>query len=68
MMSQQGVEALGLVQAQDDSSVKKDLTNRLSEEKASRWIIDAVGRIPKDVRAPKGMSIVEIQNLTDQIL
>ncbi|MAJ28568.1 MAG: hypothetical protein CMJ92_04095 [Planctomycetes bacterium] len=73
-LGQQGAAALGLEsvqvgsEVQDGSEVKEALTRRLYEEKESKWILDAVGRMPEDVREPKGMSIGEIQKLTDEIL
>lgn len=67
-IGQQGAAALGWNASQDGSDVKDELTRRLQEEKESQWILDAVSRMPEDVREPKGMTIGEIQKLTDEIL
>ncbi len=67
-LGQQGAAALGVYFVQDDSNVKEELTKRLSEERDARWILDAIDRMPEDIREPKGMSISEIQKLTDEIL
>ena len=67
-LGQQGAAALGLERVQDGSEVKDALTRRLSEEKEAKWILEAAGRMPEDIREPKGLSIGEIQKLTDEIL
>ncbi|OUU25275.1 MAG: hypothetical protein CBC13_02285 [Planctomycetia bacterium TMED53] len=67
-IGQQGAAALGHYTQQDGTDVKEELTKRLTEEQEARWILDAVDRMPEDVRQPKGMSIGEIQKLTDEIL
>ena len=69
VLGSQGATALGTSSGPDRSAEIIDETvGDDSEQKLADEIISAGARIPKNVRQPKGMTVREIQDLTDQTL
>ena len=69
LLGSQGATALGLASPPDPpAAVIDEVVEDEQEQKLAQEIITAAARIPKNVRQPKGMTVREIQDLTDKTL
>lgn len=69
LLGSQGESALGLSAPIESSSIFGDEDESdETEVKLAEQIVSAAAKFPKDVRNPKGMTVREIQDLTDQTL
>lgn len=69
LLGSQGMTALGLTPQVESQLHVSDQDDKVeTEQTLAQEIISTVARFPKNVRNPKGMTVREIQDLTDQTL